>query len=46
MTREEPIADADWATDRYTDALSDVIRAKSQGKKPPTVEAEEAQPGR
>ncbi|WP_428956252.1 Ku protein [Streptomyces sp. cg35] len=45
MTLEEPIADADWATDRYTDALADVIKAKAAGKKLPTAEAEEAPAG-
>ncbi|MFF1714531.1 Ku protein [Streptomyces sp. NPDC058268] len=29
------IADQDWATDRYTEALEQVIRAKAGGKKPP-----------
>lgn len=46
MTREEPIADAEWATDRYTAALEDVIAAKSAGKEPPTAEVEEAPTGR
>ncbi|WP_428957449.1 Ku protein [Streptomyces sp. cg35] len=45
MTREEPIADADWATDRYTDALADVIKAKASGKKPPQMESEEGPAG-
>lgn len=45
MTRDEPIADADWATDRYTDALADVIAAKRDGKKPPQPETEEAPAG-
>ncbi|MFJ8932064.1 MULTISPECIES: Ku protein [unclassified Streptomyces] len=45
MTREEPIADADWATDRYTAALEDVIHAKADGKKPPKPETEEEPAG-
>lgn len=46
MTREEPIADADWATDRYTAALEDVIHAKAGGKKPPKAEHEEKSAGK
>ncbi|MEV1025928.1 Ku protein [Streptomyces sp. NPDC050264] len=46
MTRDEPIEDAEWATDRYTKALQEVIDAKAEGKQPPAVETEEAPSGR
>ncbi|WP_420032196.1 Ku protein [Streptomyces sp. cg28] len=46
MTRDEPIADAVWATDRYTDALSDLIEAKAHGKKPPKATPDEPGAGK
>ncbi|MGW6275641.1 MULTISPECIES: non-homologous end joining protein Ku [unclassified Streptomyces] len=39
------IAGQEWATDRYTAALEQVIRAKAGGKKPPEPQEEEAQGG-
>ncbi|WP_030567595.1 non-homologous end joining protein Ku [Streptomyces aureocirculatus] len=45
MTREEGIEGAEWAADRYTQALEDVIQAKAEGKKPPRAETEEAPSG-
>ncbi|MGD6757309.1 Ku protein [Streptomyces sp. BH105] len=45
MTYDGPIADADWATDRYTAALEDVIHAKADGKAPPKAETEEKPAG-
>lgn len=39
------IADQDWATDRYTAALEQLIRAKAGGKKPPKPDAEEEPAG-
>ncbi|GGV53519.1 Ku protein [Streptomyces spectabilis] len=42
MTREEGIEGAEWATDRYTEALEEVIQAKSDGKQPPRAAPEEA----
>ncbi|MGW6026772.1 non-homologous end joining protein Ku [Streptomyces sp. NPDC055099] len=39
------IAGQDWATDRYTEALEQVIQAKADGKKPPKPDEEEAQGG-
>jgi DNA end-binding protein Ku len=41
----DDIAGREWATDRYTTALQDVIAAKAEGKAPPTAEAEEAPTG-
>ncbi|GGO58849.1 non-homologous end joining protein Ku [Streptomyces lasiicapitis] len=46
MTREKRIEGAEWATDRYTQALEEVIHAKAEGRKPPVVEAEEAPGGK
>ncbi|KUF14871.1 Ku protein [Streptomyces silvensis] len=45
MTREEGIEGAEWAADRYTEALEDVIHAKAEGRKPPRAETEEASSG-
>lgn len=45
MTRDEGIEGAEWATDRYTQALEEVIEAKAAGKKPPRPETEEAPAG-
>ncbi|EPH41333.1 Ku protein [Streptomyces aurantiacus] len=45
MTRDEGIEGAEWATDRYTQALEEVIHAKAEGKKPPRAETEEAPAG-
>lgn len=42
MTRQEPIEDAEWASDRYTAALEDVICAKAAGRRPPKAEEAEA----
>ncbi|MEV0523230.1 Ku protein [Streptomyces sp. NPDC050439] len=39
------IAGQDWATDRYTEALEQVIEAKADGKKPPKPDEEEASGG-
>ncbi|MGW7081353.1 non-homologous end joining protein Ku [Streptomyces sp. NPDC054866] len=39
------IADQDWATDRYTAALEQVIEAKAEGKQPPKPDEEEARGG-
>lgn len=39
------IADQEWATDRYTAALEQLIRAKAGGKKPPKPDVEEAPAG-
>ncbi|MFG2652565.1 Ku protein [Streptomyces sp. NPDC048436] len=36
----------DWATDRYTAALEQVIHAKAEGKKPPKPDVEEAPTGK
>lgn len=41
----DDIADQDWATDGYTEALEKVIRAKADGKKPPELDEEEAPAG-
>ncbi|GAA2295169.1 Ku protein [Streptomyces kunmingensis] len=46
MTREEPLEEAEWAADRYTAALEEVIHAKADGKKPPAAEPQEAPSGR
>ncbi|MFE6161200.1 Ku protein [Streptomyces sp. NPDC056486] len=35
----------DWATDRYTEALEQLIRAKAGGKKPPAQDEEETPAG-
>ncbi|QIB49482.1 non-homologous end joining protein Ku [Streptomyces aureoverticillatus] len=40
MTRAEGIEGAEWATDRYTQALEEVIHAKAAGKKPPALTAQ------
>ncbi|MFH8795863.1 Ku protein [Streptomyces sp. NPDC017941] len=45
MTREEGIEGAEWAADRYTEALEDVIHAKAEGRRPPRAETEEAPSG-
>jgi DNA end-binding protein Ku len=45
MTREEGIDGADWATDRYTAALEDVIHAKADGKAPPKAEGDKEPTG-
>ncbi|MGP3769419.1 hypothetical protein ACTWJ8_01185 [Streptomyces sp. SDT5-1] len=45
MTYEGPIRKAEWASDRYTAALEDVIHAKVDGKKLPQPQAEEEQAG-
>ncbi|KUL53256.1 hypothetical protein ADL30_20365 [Streptomyces sp. NRRL S-1521] len=37
----DDITGQDWATDRYTAALEDVIHAKADGKKPPRAAEEE-----
>ncbi|MFD3577440.1 Ku protein [Streptomyces sp. NPDC058644] len=39
------IAGQDWATDRYTEALEQVIQAKAEGKKPPKPDEGEAPAG-
>ncbi|MEV6757559.1 Ku protein [Streptomyces sp. NPDC051214] len=39
------IAGQEWATDRYTEALEQVIEAKAGGKKPPKPDEEEAPAG-
>lgn len=39
------IADQEWATDRYTEALEQVIQAKADGKTPPKPDEEEAPAG-
>lgn len=39
------IAGQEWATDRYTEALEQVIQAKADGKKPPKPAEEEAPAG-
>ncbi|MGW7069156.1 non-homologous end joining protein Ku [Streptomyces sp. NPDC054855] len=39
------IAGQEWATDRYTEALEQVIQAKADGKKPPKPDEEEAPAG-
>ncbi|MFI0241088.1 Ku protein [Streptomyces sp. NPDC016845] len=46
MTREEPLEEAEWATDRYTAALEEVIHAKADGRQPPAAEPEEPASGR
>ncbi|MER5950284.1 Ku protein [Streptomyces sp. NPDC001904] len=43
MTRDDAIEDAEWATDRYTKALEDVIAAKAHGEQPPQAQ-EPAEP--
>ncbi|WP_282790958.1 Ku protein [Streptomyces sp. CC224B] len=43
---EESIEGAEWATDRYTEALQDVIHAKTEGKRVPQPEAAEPSAGR
>lgn len=45
MTREEGIEGAEWAADRYTEALEDVIHAKAEGRKPPRAQTEETPSG-
>ncbi|MGW0904173.1 non-homologous end joining protein Ku [Streptomyces sp. NPDC002853] len=40
------IADQEWATDRYTEALEQVIQAKADGKKPPKPDEEDAPAGK
>ncbi|MFM9373215.1 Ku protein [Streptomyces sp. Da 82-17] len=45
MTREEGIEGAEWAVDRYTQALEEVVAAKQAGAKPPRAAAEEAPAG-
>jgi DNA end-binding protein Ku len=44
MTADD-ITDQDWATDRYTAALEQVIRSKADGKKPPKPDEEQAPAG-
>ncbi|WP_119295993.1 Ku protein [Streptomyces sp. YIM 130001] len=39
------IADQEWATDRYTTAIEDVLAAKAEGKKPPKPETGEEPAG-
>ncbi|MFF1699395.1 Ku protein [Streptomyces sp. NPDC058257] len=39
------IAGQDWATDRYTEALEQLINSKAGGKKPPKPDEEEAPAG-
>ncbi|MER5257050.1 MULTISPECIES: non-homologous end joining protein Ku [unclassified Streptomyces] len=39
------IVGQDWATDRYTEALEQVIQAKAEGKKPPKPDEGEAPAG-
>lgn len=43
---EDYITGQEWATDRYTAALEDVIAAKSEGKRPPTAPREEVPSGK
>ncbi|MGP3777139.1 non-homologous end joining protein Ku (plasmid) [Streptomyces sp. SDT5-1] len=45
MTYDGPIREAEWATDRYTAALEDVIHAKVDGKKPPQPQTGEEPTG-
>ncbi|MEU6127355.1 Ku protein [Streptomyces sp. NPDC047123] len=42
----DSIAGQEWATDRYTAALEDLIAAKAEGKEPPEAPAEEASGGK
>ncbi|WP_394436463.1 non-homologous end joining protein Ku [Streptomyces sp. SGAir0957] len=46
MTRDEPLEEAEWAADRYTAALEEVIHAKADGRQPPAAAPEEPASGR
>jgi DNA end-binding protein Ku len=46
MTREEPVEDAEWATDRYTEALGPSGMSSARSQKPPQMETVEEPAGR